>query len=431
MEIVLSNIRTFTGMQSVPLRPLTLCVGENSSGKSTFLAMLARVADGSFLSSRPTFNVDPFDLGNYDSIATRRGAKRAESFSLGFSLDESQGGPLRVVATYRNRTGQPHMCDLVVSDRHGTASMEIEGDEVTGSIKLEGAPSARKISGLLPVMPPGVPLGGNFLFYMLSEALFTGHEVAAVRGEGTAAWVAQLAQKINESLMPAFALAPVRTKPRRTYDEISEEFRPEGAHIPLILARSWQKGVEDGQNRLVRELRSFGRSSGLFRNLHIKRLGPNPGDPFQILVTVAGPRANLADVGYGVNQSLPIVVQTVVAAEHRRLLFQQPEVHLHPRAQAALGSLFAKFTAEGEKEFVIETHSDYLLDRVRMEVADSRISADKVMILFFHNKGGRSRIYPITLDRLGNILDAPKAYRRFFIDETVALISRPLDVPNS
>jgi predicted ATPase len=73
---------------------------------------------------------------------------------------------------------------------------------------------------------------------------------------------------------------------------------------------------------------------------------------------------------------------------------------------------------------LIETHSDFLVDRVRQEVAKGTISPDKVMILFFDRSKFETTIYPITLDRLGNIENAPLHYREFFLQEEENLFTR-------
>ena len=97
-----------------------------------------------------------------------------------------------------------------------------------------------------------------------------------------------------------------------------------------------------------------------------------------------GGRRNLADVGYGVSQVLPVVVECLLMPDNGVLALQQPEVHLHPKAQAELGSFFARFAAARPKATVlVETHSDYLLDRVRKEIADGTIAPDSVSFLFF------------------------------------------------
>ena len=171
-------------------------------------------------------------------------------------------------------------------------------------------------------------------------------------------------------------------------------------------------------------LNDFGVQSGLFKKLKAKRLGSRPSSPFQIQVNVSGPSFNLTDVGYGVSQSLPIAVQSVLKSTSSRLLLQQPEVHLHPRAQAAMGSFFATLVAAKHREFVIETHSDYLVDRVRVEVARGKLKAEDVLILFFERPHIETKVHELTLDLHGNILNAPGTYRGFFLREEMTLLNR-------
>ncbi len=99
-------------------------------------------------------------------------------------------------------------------------------------------------------------------------------------------------------------------------------------------------------------------------------------------------------------------------------LLQQPEVHLHPSAQAALGSLFCSVAEKGRQIFV-ETHSDYLLDRVRMDIRDKKttLKPEDVSILFFELAEQNVNIHSLRLDGLGNVLDTPPAYGRFFMEE--------------
>lgn len=431
MEILLSNVRSFAGSHKIRLRPLTLLVGENSSGKSTMLSVIARVSDFSFLAGRPSFNVDPFDLGTYQSIASRKGAKNAPGFGVGFTLNSLSGGQgPSVTANYINRAGQPSLASLILKDAEGTVEINMGDEEIGARAILPGASIDERFSGPRPpAAEVAAGIGPFFPFHLLEPALL--RPASAIgQEEGTSSsrqrvvrWLITFLNHVSESVMPALALAPVRTRPRRTYDELAEDFTPEGAHIPLVIAHILRNGDEEGRGRLLRVLRTFGQDSGLFRSIYVKRLGRNPGDPFQLHVTVAGPRANIADVGYGVSQALPIVVQSILLAKGRRLLLQQPEVHLHPRGQAALGSLFAQFAAAKEREFVVETHSDYLVDRVRLEVSRGRLKPEDVQILYFNNPGGRTKVYPLDLDTSGNVLRAPKFYRRFFLDETVSLLT--------
>jgi predicted ATPase len=168
----------------------------------------------------------------------------------------------------------------------------------------------------------------------------------------------------------------------------------------------------------------FGAESGMFQELAIKYLGEGPSSPFQIEIVMHGSSTNLIDVGYGVGQVLPVVIDSEVQAQGNILLMQQPEVHLHPRAQAALGSLFARLAATGDRAFVVETHSDYLLDRVRQEVANGVIAPDRVAVLFFDKPALETTIHLIELDELGNLVDPPQGYRDFFLEEELNLLRR-------
>jgi predicted ATPase len=100
-------------------------------------------------------------------------------------------------------------------------------------------------------------------------------------------------------------------------------------------------------------------------------------------------------------------------------LLQQPEVHLHPSAQAALGSFWCE-VGSWKRQLIVETHSDHLLDRVRMDVRDGRgrLKPDDVSILFFERDDLDVHIHSLRLDKRGNVLGAPASYRRFFMEET-------------
>lgn len=158
--------------------------------------------------------------------------------------------------------------------------------------------------------------------------------------------------------------------------------------------------------------------SGLFTDVDVRRLGKNESDPFQIVIKVSGPAFNSVDVGYGVSQILPIIVDILRGKNGRTFLLQQPEVHLHPRAQAELGTFLATFAKNQKKRFVVETHSDYLVDRIRMDIRDRKIlKAEDVIILYFERAGGKTTIHPIEIDEFGNLKNVPKGYRSFFLEE--------------
>jgi predicted ATPase len=98
-------------------------------------------------------------------------------------------------------------------------------------------------------------------------------------------------------------------------------------------------------------------------------------------------------------------------------------VHLHPRAQAELATLFVELIKHVGVQLVVETHSDYLLDRIRTDLRDRKdLSPEDIAILFFERKGLDVKIHELSLDEQGNLKNVPASYRKFFLDEEQRLL---------
>jgi predicted ATPase len=127
---------------------------------------------------------------------------------------------------------------------------------------------------------------------------------------------------------------------------------------------------------------------------------------------------------YGVAQALPAVVEMFVHPEGTQFAIQQPEVHLHPKAQAALGDLIFQLATKEKKQFFIETHSDYTIDRFRLSYKENQ-GKPKInsQILFFHKSSEGNCVYPIDILENGWYSDnQPESFRQFFIHEEMRLL---------
>jgi predicted ATPase len=190
----------------------------------------------------------------------------------------------------------------------------------------------------------------------------------------------------------------------------------------MILAQTFSSDSE-GWSKLVEALDAFGQESGLFSDVSVHRMGSKTSGPFQVNVKISGPHRNLMDVGYGVSQVLPILVDSITAPERTTFLIQQPEVHLHPKAQAELASFLCLQSRQKRHKFVIETHSDSVVDRIRMEVrAKDNLTAQDVALLYFERSDGGVVIHDLRIDDYGNIVNAPPGYRQFFLEEERRLL---------
>ncbi|MDD9824622.1 MAG: AAA family ATPase [Gammaproteobacteria bacterium] len=440
-KIILENFRCFREKQDVRLAPLTLLVGDNSTGKTSFLALIRALCDVAFREIVPDFKEEPYDLGSFDEIAHHRGAKgsRADSFEAGFEL-ASKNGAFDFVVTFQQGKTAP-----VVVKRHlSHEAMWVEEDnskkdksilrfsvssEQPKELKFTG-PRHRVTVDDLEEQDRLAPLGWQFrrLIWAFEENPSKSKSLSKEITQEEAEKIRDILKNFERfdsvySRHRPYASAPVRSKPRRTYDPMRITPDPEGDHIPMYLAHLRFRS-EGEWRRLKDALEKFGKDTGLFDEISIRPLGKKETEPFQLQIRksggkLKGPYRNLIDVGYGVNQVLPIITELLRLNVPRMFLMQQPEVHLHPSAQAALGSLFCKLVGARRHRFVVETHSDYLLDRVRMDVRDneSKLKPEDVSILFFERGDLDVKIHSLQLDKEGQVIDAPASYRKFFMDE--------------
>ena len=436
-RITLENYRCFREKQTARLAPLTLLVGNNSTGKTSFLAIVRELWRVAVKNEAPDFREIPYDLGTFSDIAHNRGGRSGQAgfFKAGFGIGEG----ISFDVTFKAQNANPFPVARRISQNDMLLEAELQED---GSQRICITPG--NINNLIGYDNLRFPMTERdlapltlLIWYMLefrksedsSESSKTDcKETSPFSAEEIAlSKVLEAAETISKFRggreQPPFAGAPIQSRPRRTYDPIRSSRDPEGEGAPTHLASLVHHDKKEW-TRLKAVLEEFGRDSGLFDEIDIKLLGTTGGSPFQVQIRkfgrrLKGPKRNLIDVGYGVSQALPLLTELLRKDATSMFLLQQPEVHLHPSAQAALGSLFCKI-AGPERQLIVETHSDYILDRVRMDIRDKKtdLKPEHVSILFFESGELDVTIHSLRLDEDGNISNEPEGYRQFFLDET-------------
>ena len=433
-SVTLKNYRCFREEQTARLAPLTLLVGENSTGKTSFLAILRALWDGAFHPGIPDFREYPFDLGAFEDIVHNRGSvdkKSPQAFEAGFlrRLSQLDSNLVSFRATFKEIDGAPVPVNRKFGNNEFGVEVGIEEGEqmltfTTPQNQYQWKPPVG-VDNLIPL-----PLAPDMMQLVLLRKLRDGqstHESSEpLPTEDELEKIDALSQALFSEVVSTTrpsADTPVRSRPRRTYDPIRPSRDAEGKYIPAYLANLYRGNSDEWQGLKV-SLEDFGRKSGLFDDISVMSFGKTSGAPFQIQIRKWGKRRkgayrNLIDVGYGVSQALPMLTELLRPDAPQMFLLQQPEVHLHPSAQAALGSLFCDSAAQG-KQLIVETHSDYIIDRVRMDVRDktTALKPDDVSILYFERDDLDVKIHSIRLDEMGNVLDAPHSYGKFFMEET-------------
>lgn len=124
---------------------------------------------------------------------------------------------------------------------------------------------------------------------------------------------------------------------------------------------------------------------------------------------------DLTNVGVGVSQVLPIIVDALLADYGSLLILEQPELHLHPKVQARLADFLISIQRSG-KQVILETHSEYMIDRLRLRIAqdESMRLKEDISILFSKKSDGETVLEEIEVNEFGAIVNWPKD----FFDQT-------------
>ena len=454
MRFEIQDFRRFHNPNHAEIAPLTVLVGENSSGKTSLLAGLRYIFQAISVGTEASFNREPFFLGSYDQIAHYRGGRygRSSEFSISLKVDENDISKLNpenqgyfftskknnietsfttITLRFGNEQSQPILNTVILENKYVVLKLK-RGDLPNFSItrkdtnKELNVNAKGKFSFFAPA-PSTVNRNSLGPFFQTVQGWVFSHRFSRVEKEKISKNELDFMELFLKAIMPTYtfadtivyASAPFRTKPERTYSPIEASSSAEGSHIPILLAQV--KAYEKSKwNAIKTRLEFFGNQSGMFKKIDIKRLGTSNSDPFQIIVTVSKDKSNIIDVGYGISQILPLIVETMINDNAKIFIFQQPEVHLHPKAQAELGSFFVDFALKSEKFLILESHSDYIIDRIKSELMSRQLPLSKYLsVLFFDKDDIETNIRRINFDNDGTPIDPPENYRKFFLSESI------------
>ena len=199
----------------------------------------------------------------------------------------------------------------------------------------------------------------------------------------------------------SFRLPPERTyyrKPNASKVGVNGE-----GYIDQII--KWEEYESDKYGELIEAITEM----GLFRTIQANKM---QGGRFELNVQVNenSELASLTDVGFGISQFLPIIVADLQMNDASCLAMSQPEIHLHPKIQATLGDYFCKQVNNTDKQYIVETHSEYLINRMRLLIVKGELKPEDVKLYYMENDGIKTTTYAIELTTDGQIKNAPQGF---------------------
>ncbi|GAB4196445.1 MAG: AAA family ATPase [Coleofasciculaceae cyanobacterium] len=404
---------------SLEICPLTILAGANSSGKSSImqpLLMLKQTLEatydpGSLLLDGPNVR--------FTSAKQILSKLPSEKFTNTFTIKIEMGSTHAIKNTFRK---QPKKGIELINMTYRT-----EKEEVTLSPQMTS-------EDIVAVLPEEL---NNLYKVISSQAMTEGLQWVVERTRCFFGFTLRSkGQKFLSTPFPPAGLFKthigklihvpgLRGNLERTYKTtaIGIEFPGTFENYVASVVNHWQKT----KDHRLRDLGNVLETLGLTCKVDAKQLDDTQVELRVGRLPTAKGRAkdmvSIADVGFGVSQTLPVLVALLVAESGQLVYLEQPEIHLHPRAQAALAQILADAANRGVR-VVVETHSQLLLLAVQSLVAEDKLSPDKVKLHWFTRRDdGVTEVSTANLDDAGAFGDWPED----FGDVSLKLESRYLD----
>jgi len=208
---------------------------------------------------------------------------------------------------------------------------------------------------------------------------------------------------LERTIDALFPLGPVRNSPERWYIYCGvgkENVGSRGEYLTDLLFRDPE---------LVKEANQWLKRLDIGYQVKVVPLGPRYKDLLEVILVDTrnkkGVEVNLSDVGFGISQILPFIIQSLAGSE-QIITIEQPEIHIHPRLQADLGDLIAHtIKAPYNNQFLIETHSEHLVLRIQRLIRKKKLKPEDVSVLFVSRGREGSNVQQLRLDEDGDFID--------------------------
>ena len=405
-ELRIQNFKAWQDTGAIRLAPLTVIFGENSAGKSSLGHLLLALKQTVLMTDRRRAmhlgdSNSLIDLGTFSDCLYRHDHRRNIEFSLGWrlpapiqvrnTLDRSEsysGSELRLTSTLRAGSAEQPLTTRFVYEllsRSHTQLKVLHANAGDGepTLIVEPLRLVKKTGRKWPLEAP--------------EKFFRFSDVTLARFQN-ADFLADFALETERMLGGLYYLGPLRSHPRRIYQWSGETVPDVGQQgefaVPALLAaveagRGLSRGPKKRRYAFDVFIADWMRALGVIDSFRVKPLAEGRRE-YEVLIKThaSAPEVKLTDVGFGVSQVLPALVQAFYAPAGSIIWMEQPEIHLHPRVQAELADVFISAVQARESgkprdvKLIVESHSEHFLMRLQRRVAEGLISPDEVAIYF-------------------------------------------------
>lgn len=442
----IKNFKAWKDTGPIRLAPLTVIFGANSAGKSSLGHLLLGLKQTSLLTDRRrSLHLGDanslIDLGTFVDCLHGHDLDAKLEFALGWRLPQAAqfrdplqpghsyaGNRIRLESVLRaDARGLPELerFNYELQNEQGQLQLRVEH-----GLKEGGKPFLQvKPMQLVAKQGPQWSIEPPEKFYRFSDVTLAHYQNADS--------LSRFALETERLLAGLAYLGPLRDHPKRTYSWGGDTVPDVGARGELAVAavlaatqagRELERGHKGRKERFDTFIAGWLRDLGVIDSFSVKPVGEGRKE-YEVLVRTykGAPEVKLTDVGFGVSQLLPALVQAFYAPENSTVWMEQPEIHLHPQVQAELADAFisAVQAHEGGQprnvQLIIESHSEHFLMRLQRRIAEEKIHPDDVAV-YFARRGNQSLdLEALRLDGYGDIENWPD---NFFGDEMAEIAAR-------
>jgi predicted ATPase len=407
----------------VELAPINLLLGPNSAGKTSLL-QLPLLLKQTFESPDRQLDLnlggqadDLVDLGSYQSLIHDHDTSL--ELGIGVTVAVPNGGEGSYDVDYCATYGQVGEAPVIQRlEFAGGGQRFAVSRQAKGGYLLE-AP------GYVPKLIQGRSDAKRT--YQPERSIAFSSEALAELGAG-GALVQDLSLRLRQAFQRIVYLGPLREQPERSYQWSGVEHgdlgkRGERAVHALLASDNSRKkqkaGGEGGRQWLVERVSGWLKRLGVADELVLERQGRSRH--YELMVVRRGQKANIMDVGFGISQVLPMLVLAHFVPRGTTIVAEQPEIHLHPRAQVGLAELMAEVAQTRKVQFLVETHSEHMFRRLQTLIAEEKLSAAECALYFVDvDNAGSTELRRLQIDDYGKIANWPK----YFFGDTVGETER-------
>jgi predicted ATPase len=403
----LKRFKAWADTGPIALKPITLLLGTNSSGKSSLIQSLLLLKQ-TVESPDRTIHLnlggdernDVFNFGDFSSILTQGSTDR--QFEIHFTFTRGSTEERINAGAFDAVYGQTANGTVVIQQLR--LSAQPEGPSFRVQRREKGA--------FAIYVEQEATTRGKSRDYAPERSIAFASKAVTLLGEDGSI-VQDISLAIRRELEGLVYLGPLRQKPLREYPWNKGKpgvFEPDGRQaIDALLASALLQGPD--RNRIIEKVAHWLKRMDLADQLQVRQVGRSTR--YEVVIDSQSVEANLRDVGIGISQVLPVLTVAFFAPPRSTVILEEPEIHLHPLAQSMLAELFVEASHERDIQFVIETHSEHLFRRMQTLVAREKLSTEDCELYFVEKEQGQAQLRRLELDAYGRVTNWPD---RFFGD---------------